>query len=110
MASAPTAFRFRRIGTQTKLSSCSRQFGALRGPMQQHRLAAGPRHDHRARGLDDAAGDAFADAVFDRSSRFLEAIRRLDAQFAAVVQQRDDAPDGAVMSRPGSRARYASPI
>ena len=99
MASAPTARRFSVIGTQMKLSSCCAQLGAPRRAMQERRLAADARHDDRLAALHDAAGDAFADAVADRRAPVAEAVGRLDAQLAVLVQQRHDAADGAVMAR-----------
>ena len=53
------------------------QLGALRGAVQQHRLAAGARHDHRPAGFDDAPRNALADPVFHRRARLFQAVRTL---------------------------------
>ena len=86
------------IGTQTKLSSCSRQLRPLRRAVQERRLAADARHDDRLAALDDRAGDALADPVADRRDGVVEAVGRLDPQLAVLVQQRDDAAHGAVVA------------
>ena len=87
-----------------------RQLRPLGGAVQERRLLADARDDDRPAAFDDLADDPFAEPVADRMRRRIEAVGGLDVQFAVVVQQRDEAADGAVMLRAGSRAPGAAPI
>ena len=67
------------------------------GPVEEHRLLAGPRHDDRLRGLDDPARHPFADGVAGRAPLRGQPLGRLHVQEPRVgVQQRDRSAHDAV--------------
>ena len=76
-----------------------RQLGPPRRAVQERRLAADVRHDDRLAALHDLAGDALADAIADQARAVADAVGGLDAQVAVLLENRDDAADGAVMAR-----------
>ena len=67
--------------------------------MHQPRLVADARHDDRLAALHDAAGDPLADAIAHGARDGAGAVGRLDAQVAAVLQERHDPAHGAVVPR-----------
>src|SRR6185436_7786492 len=75
-----------------------RQLGTARGTVEERRLAADARHHDRLAALNDAAGNPFAHAIGDRMRRVADAVGGLDAHRAVLLQHRDDAALGAVMT------------
>ena len=67
--------------------------------VQKPRLVAHARHDDRLAALHDAAGDALADAIAHGARDGAGAVGRLDAQIAAVLQERHDPAHRAVVPR-----------
>src|SRR6185503_13164487 len=76
-----------------------RELGTPRRAVQHRRFAADLRHDDRLAALDDTSGDPFAELIADRPRPLGDAVGGLDADVAALVDERDQAADGAVLAR-----------